>query len=160
MSEKSTPRIWRLLTTETITLHLREKRKENAIEELIDLLVGGKLLSEKKRALENVLKREEMISTGIGEGVALPHAKYDQITTPLLAFGRSEDGIKFESVDGKKVHLVFLLLSPKDEPTRYVKLLGKIARLLDNAHLREVLKQAKTPGEIIDTIKTAEKGLR
>lgn len=153
-------RLWRLLKKETIRLHLREKKKEDVIEELIDLMVEAKLLTDKANALENVLERERMISTGIGEGVAIPHAKYEQISKPLLAFGRSPEGIKFESLDGKKVHLVFLLLSPKEDPARYVKLLGKIARLLDNWQLREALKRAETPQEIIDTIKEAERKLR
>ena len=160
MSEKSTPRIWRLLKTETITLSLQEKKKESVIEELIDLFIKAKLLRNKTRALDNVLKREQMISTGIGEGVAIPHAKYDEITKPILAFGRSDEGLKFESLDGEKIHLVFLLLSPKEDPTKYVKLLGKIARLLDNEKLREALKGAEKPQEIIETIKEAERRLR
>ena len=160
MSEKSTPRIWRLLKTETITLSLQEKKKESVIEELIDLFIKAKLLRNKTRALDNVLKREQMISTGIGEGVAIPHAKYDEITKPILAFGRSDEGLKFESLDGEKIHLVFLLLSPKEDPTKYVKLLGKIARLLDNEKLREALKGAETSQEIIETIKEAERRLR
>ena len=160
MTEKSTPRIGRLLKTETITLSLREKKKENIIEELIDLLTEATLLQDKAKALQNVLKREEMISAGIGEGVAIPHAKYNQIVEPLLAFGRSEEGIKFESLDGKKVHLVFLLLSPQDDPAKYVKLLGKIARLLDKEKLRKALQKAETQQDIIDTIKEAERRLR
>ena len=160
MIEKSIPRLWRLLKANTITLHLKEKKKENIIGELIDILVGANLITDKVKALEKVLDREQMISTGIGEGVALPHAKFDSITKPLLAFGRSEEGIKFESLDGKKVHLVFLLLSPKEDPTGYVKLLGKIARLLDNGELRKALKQAETPETIINTIKEAERKLR
>ena len=139
---------------------MREKRKENVIEELIDLLVEAKKIPDKTKALQMVLEREQMISTGIGEGVAIPHAKYDQITRPLLAFGRSDEGIKFESLDGKKVHLVFLLLSPKEDPAKYVKLLGKTARLLDNVDLREALKSAQTPEEIINTVKEAERILR
>jgi PTS system fructose-specific IIC component len=101
-----------------------------------------------------------MISTGIGKGVAIPHAKFDLITKPIVALGRSEDGIKFESLDGLKVNLIFLLLSPKDNPAGYVKILGKTARLLDNDRIRESLLQAETPQDIIDRIKEAEKELR
>lgn len=154
------PRLWRLLKPETISLHLKEKRKENVIEELIDLIVKAKQIPDKAKALRKVLERERMISTGIGEGVAIPHAKYEQIEKPLLAFGRSDEGIKFESPDGQKVHLVFLLLSPKENPKKYVKLLGKAARLLDNIDLRETLKSARTPEEIITTVKEAERRLR
>ena len=160
MSEKRMPRLWRLLKPETISLNLKEKRKKNVIEELINLLVETKKIPDKMKALQRVLEREQMISTGIGEGVAIPHAKYDQITKPLLAFGRSDDGLKFESLDGQKVHLIFLLLSPKEDPSKYVKLLGKTARLLNNSDLREALKSAQTPEEIINTIKEAERKLR
>ncbi|UCE19130.1 MAG: PTS sugar transporter subunit IIA [Gemmatimonadota bacterium] len=160
MKNTRIPRIWRLLKAKTIALDLSERIKEKAIEELIDLLVEAKLLPDKTRALENVLKREEMISTGIGEGVALPHAKYDKITQPLLALGRSEEGLKFDSLDGKKVHLVFLLLSPQDDPAKYVKLLGKIARLLDSKELRDAVRKAESQQEIIETIKEAERRLR
>ncbi|MFQ6093886.1 MAG: PTS sugar transporter subunit IIA [bacterium] len=153
-------RLWQLLKKETIALRLKERKKEDVIEELVDLMAGAKLLKDKAEALQNVLERERMISTGIGEGVAIPHAKYDQLTKPLLAFGRSPEGIKFESLDGRKVHLVFLLLSPKEDPAKYVKLLGKMARLLDNGELREALKRAETPEQIIDTIKEEERKLR
>jgi len=153
-------RLWRLLKKETVTLHLRKRKKEEVIEELIDVLVRATLITDKVKALEGVLQRERMMSTGIGEEVAIPHAKYDHIDKPLLAFGRSSEGIKFESLDGKKVHLVFLLLSPKDEPTKYVKLLGKMARLLDRTEVRETLKRALTPEEIINTIKQEERRLR
>lgn len=160
MSEKSTPRLWRLLKSKTINLNLKGATKESAIEELIDLMVEAKQIPEKTKALQKVLDRERMISTGIGKEVAIPHAKFDHITKPIVGFGRSDEGIKFESLDGKKVHLMFLFLSPKDDPAGYVKILGKTARLLDSEELREALKGAETPQEIIDLIKEAEKKLR
>jgi len=160
MSEKSTPRLWRLLKSKTINLNVKGVTKESAIEELIDLMVEAKQIPEKSKALRKVLDRERMISTGIGKEVAIPHAKFDQTTKPIVAFGRSDEGITFESLDGEKVHLMFLFLSPQDDPAGYVKILGKTARLLDSEELREALKGAEAPQEIIDLIKEAEKKLR
>ncbi len=157
--EKSTPNIWEVLKPEAILLRLKEKEKEKVIEELVTGMAEAGLVSDKTTTLQNVLARERMMSTGIGEGVAIPHAKDDLTTQPLVAFGYSKEGITFESVDGRKVHLIFLLLSPKSDPAGYIKFLGKIARLLDNRDLRESLKKAQSPQDVIAIMKAAEESL-
>ena len=157
--EKNAPNIWEFLRPEAILQRLKEKEKEQAIEELVARMAEVGLVPDKARTLQSVLARERMMSTGIGEGVAIPHAKDDLITQPLIAFGFSKEGIPFESVDGRKVHLIFLLLSPKSDPTGYIKFLGKIARLLDNRDLRESLKKAQSPQDVIAIVKAAEENL-
>ena len=143
-----------------IATDLLGKSKFEIIEELLDLLHKDKRLIDRDIALQDILAREGHLSTGLENGLAIPHAKSDGVPGLEIAFGLKRDGVDFESLDGKKVHLVFLFLSPKEDPTGYVKLLGKIARLLDNGKLREALKQAETPEAIINTIKEAERKLR
>lgn len=148
-----------LLSEKTIKLALESDEKASVITELVDLLVDADRVEDRGEVLKAVLDREKMMSTGIGKGVAIPHARTSATEKLLLAFGRSPKGVKFESLDAKLVDLVFLLVFPKINPTESVKTLGKMARLLDNDQLREALRRAKSPKEAIEIIKEEEEKL-
>lgn len=148
--------ISRLLSEKTIELDLESKDKAGVIAELVDVLVQADRVRDRNTVLQAVLDREKMMSTGIGKGVAIPHARTPATDGVLLAFGRCPRGIKFEAVDARLVDLVFLLISPKISPTESVRTLGKIARLMDDERIREALRKAATPQEVIEIIRRGE----
>jgi PTS system nitrogen regulatory IIA component len=106
-----------------------------------------------KGALVDVLiDRERLGSTGIGDGVAIPHGKIHGIEQPIISFGRSRKGLDFESMDGEPVHLFFLLVAPENSASIHLKALARIARILKNSSFRKVLIEARSRKEIYDII--------
>ena len=103
--------------------------------------------------IQNVLMaREQLGSTGIGEGIAVPHGKIAGIKEVLLSFGRSREGIPFESLDGKPAHLFFTIVAPENSNGIHLKLLANISRLLREGAVRDRLMQARTPEEVLTII--------
>ncbi len=129
---------------------LRATDKEGAIRELVGALVeAGEIAeSDQEDIVQGVLKREELGSTGIGRGVAVPHAKHDRVDQPVGTIGISESGIDFNSLDGEKVHLLFLLVSPMKNPTDHLRALENISRQLREDTFCRFLKQAKTVEDV------------
>ncbi|HHM11941.1 MAG TPA: PTS sugar transporter subunit IIA [Planctomycetaceae bacterium] len=129
---------------------LQAKDKEGAIRELVGALVEAGEIDEKDQEdiVQGVLKREELGSTGIGRGVAVPHAKHERIDKPVGTIGISQEGIDFNSLDGEKVHLLFLLVSPMKNPTDHLRALENISRQLREDTFCRFLKQAKTVEDV------------
>ena len=102
--------------------------------------------------LRVLLEREKLGSTGIGDGIAIPHGKLAGLDEILVAFGRSREGIAFEAMDGKPVHLFFFLMAPENSAGRHLKALAKISRMLKDAAFRENLLEAKTHDDLVRII--------
>jgi len=122
-----------LVVTEAVVPGLEASRKEDAIRQLVDRFVDAGRIEKKDRVgvLRALLNREKLGSTGIGGGVALPHAKHRCIRETLCAIGRSDKGIEFNALDGEPVHLVFLVMSPANvEQNGRVKVLERISMML------------------------------
>ena len=145
-----------LLSEDLIEAELEAESRQEVFEELIDLLVESDSLQFPDEALDALTDREEILSTGIGEGLAIPHAKMDEIDDFLAAFARIPDGVDFKSLDGKPAHLVFLLLSPKGEAGKHVRVLARISRILKNVSFREQLLEADTENTIYDLLVEAD----
>ena len=147
-----------ILGEHQITVNLEAEDKMEAIEELVDLLISEHELSLRDRdhILEVVFKRESSISTGVGEGVAIPHGTVDCIDDLVGAFGISRDGIDFDSFDGETVHFVLLLLVPKDRFGQHIKTLAQIARTLNKNSIRDRIRSAESPGDVLKIIEQAE----
>ncbi|MEW5766044.1 MAG: PTS sugar transporter subunit IIA [bacterium] len=146
-----------ILDKKSIKLNLSAKDKEGVLAELIDLLVEAKKISDRESALSAIMKREELMSTGIGHGVAIPHAKADAVKELISAFGCSKEGIDFQSLDGEPAYIFFLLLSPADEASGFhIKALARISRLLKHNYFRELLRKAETSEEVLSLIKKEE----
>lgn len=145
-----------LLSEEVVQADLEAESRDEVFEELIDCLVEKGDLESSDEALKALRDREEILSTGIGEGLAIPHAKMESLEGFLAAFARIPDGVDFKSLDGKPAHLIFLLLSPKGEAGRHVRVLARVSRILKNANFRERLLEASSPDEIIDLIAEAD----
>jgi mannitol/fructose-specific phosphotransferase system IIA component (Ntr-type) len=96
--------------------------------------------------------REDQVSTGIGHGVAIPHAYCDRIDEPVAVLGRSREGIDFEACDNAPVHFVILLLVPKDQPHLHLQTLASIARLFSQCEVRKKLKEANSAGDLLEAL--------
>ncbi len=135
------------LDDRAISSDIRSQNKEEVIRELVGLLVQAGSIKEKdiNKLVQILLKRESLGSTGIGQGVAIPHGKFDCVTKLVGAFGVSRTGVQFDSLDGEPVHLFFLLIAPEDSAGPHLKALARISRLLKDKHFREKLRAAKDP---------------
>ena len=145
-----------LLSEEVIKIPLESTRKEDVIEELVDLLVAAGKGQDKKKALEAVLERERVMSTGVGDGVAIPHGKAEGVKELAASFGRTKTGIDFQSLDDHPVRLVFMLVAPPDVTGPHLKALSRISRLMHKRDFRERLLKAKTPAEVLEAIAEEE----
>jgi PTS system nitrogen regulatory IIA component len=141
------------LTDEDYILpEVKAKDKKGVLEELVDALVRREPSIDKKTLVKVLLERERLGSTGIGDGVAIPHGKFHGITQPIISFGRSRKGLDFESMDGEPVFLFFLLVAPENSASIHLKALAKIAKILKNSAFRKALMEAPSKKELYRTI--------
>ncbi len=141
-----------------IKLGLEGQRKDEVIEELVELLVESCNVSDADTILNAVLSREREGSTGLEKGVAIPHAKSDAVNKLCIAIGISKDGVDFEALDGKSSHLFFLMVAPTNESGPHVQAIAKIVKMIKIDRFRSKLLKAKQPQEVIDAIASAENG--
>lgn len=149
-----------LLKPQAIDLSAPSCNKEEAVSRLVDLMVASGKISDPKKYREAVFAREAMGSTGIGEGVAIPHAKTDAVKEPGLSVMVSKDGIDFDALDGRPVHLLFLIAAPDTRENVHLDLLGKLSVLLMDEAFRQNLIEAKTPDQFLNLIDQAEEGMQ
>ena len=123
---------------------------------MIDVLVRAGRITDRGAALDVILEREGKQSTGIGEGVAIPHGKSETITELTAALGISKRGIEFDSLDGEPVQIIFLLLAEKNNPGPHIEALAQVARLFQIPGSIEDLIDAGSAGEIMDIIIAGE----
>lgn len=141
-----------------IVADLRAVDKEGVIQELVAGLVeAGQLkAAEQGSIVQAILKREELGSTGIGRGIAVPHTKHPSVEQLVGAVGVSSEGVDFQSLDGEPVQLFFLLVSPPDRPGDHLRALENISRQLRDDTFCRFLKQAKSPEEIYQLLEEAD----
>jgi len=133
--------------------------KEQVIRAMATALLDSGKVSEDQHEsiIEAILKREELGSTGIGRGVAVPHTKHPSVSELVGAVAVSEDGVDFDSLDGEKVHLLFLLVSPPDRPGDHLRALENISRQLRDETFCRFLKQSKSPDDVWQLLEEADK---
>jgi PTS system nitrogen regulatory IIA component len=136
-------RITDILDEASIIQDLCSTTKKEVLEELSDVLVEGGKLPDRDKVVEVLLDREKLGSTGIGDGIAIPHGKMKGIEDLVTSFGRSTKGINFESIDNKPTHLFFLLVAPENSAGIHLKALARISRLLKDPNFRNRLMEAK-----------------
>jgi fructose-specific phosphotransferase system IIA component len=145
------------LISEAIEPNMKSTNKTDAIKELAALLKTTGTIANDEIVARVVLEREELGSTGIGEGIAVPHGKSDVVDNVVAVFGRSEKGIDFKSeVDNIPVRLVFLLVAPMGSSGPHLLALARISRLLKSKDFRERLLKAKSKSEILEIFKSEE----
>jgi len=142
-------KISELLLQPAIILDLKAKEKVEAIKELSNVLIEQGIVTDANEFFNAILKRENLESTGIGSGVAIPHARTKAVKNIILAFGRSQTGVDFSSLDGKPSHLIFLIAAPEEKKSEYIITLARLSKILRNEQVRVQLSHAKTPEEIL-----------
>ncbi len=150
-------RIVDLLHLESIDLQADVSDKKAAIDHLVDLMAKSGNLNDIEAYKQCVLAREEEGSTGIGEGIAIPHAKTDAVKTPGLASMIVRNGVEYESLDDEPAHLFFLIAAPAGGANVHLEVLSRLSRMLMDDDFRDRLLQANTPEEYIQVIDAAEK---
>ena len=144
--------------TKSIKPELAATDKEGVIRELVGGLVETGQLdsSEQESIIEAILNREELGSTGIGRGIAVPHTKHPSVGQPIGTVGVSTTGVDFQSLDGEPVFLFFMLISPPEQRNEHVKALGNIAKQLNDETFCRFLKQSKTADDIRQILEEAD----
>jgi mannitol/fructose-specific phosphotransferase system IIA component (Ntr-type) len=145
-----------LLDEAVVKVPLESLDKEECFEELIDLLVRAERIPDRAPALEAVRQREEQGTTGIGQGIAIPHGKDASVPKLTGALGISPDGIEFDAIDDEPVHVVFLLLARADDPGPHVRALAEIARLVQTPGFYRKLSEAGSAEEVLDLLEGEE----
>jgi fructose-specific phosphotransferase system IIA component len=152
----SPSKITSLLSPETIRLDLQSREKVPALREVAELLAQSKCIGDFEAFFNEILHRERVSNTALGHDVAIPHARTDQCSEILIAVGRNREGIDFEAKDGQPVRLIFLIGTPKQMVTDYLRVVGTLARLLRQDDLRQRLLDAPDPATFIKLIEAAE----
>jgi fructose-specific phosphotransferase system IIA component len=144
--------------SKAINAGLTSTDKEGVIREMIASLVATGQLGgdEQESIVEAILKREELGSTGIGRGIAVPHTKHPSVDQPVGAVGVSPTGVDFQSLDGEQVQLFFMLISPPDQPSDHLRALENISKQLQDETFCRFLKQSKTAEDIQQILEEAD----
>lgn len=145
-----------ILTEERIKIPLDNTEKEKIIEEMVNLIDRSVKLNNKPQVLKAVLEREAVMSTGVGDEVAIPHAKAEGVDDIIAALGITREPVDFKSLDEKPVRLVWLLVGPQDKTGPHLKALSRISRLMHKKDFRERLLHTARPREILDAINSEE----
>jgi fructose-specific phosphotransferase system IIA component len=145
-----------LLTNNFIIPSLKGQTKEEVITELIDLFKDDSRVIDLEKVRDAVLEREKIMSTGVGKGFAIPHGKTNAVNDILAAFGKSNQPIEYDSLDGHPVNLVFLLVGKENLVSKHIKLLSRISRMMNKDEFREKLIKASTQEEILELFRKEE----
>ena len=149
-------RITDLLDARSISLDGAPKNKSEALDQIVDLMVKSEKINDKEAYRKQVYAREEESTTGIGEGIAIPHGKCDAVTKPGLAAMVVKDGVEFDSLDGEPVTLMFLIAAPNTEDNIHLDVLSKLSVLLMNEEFTESLRNASSVEEFMSIINEAD----
>ena len=145
-------KISELLNPVAVVADIQSRDKNKVLAELTEALVAGDDSLQGDEVIQVLQERERLGSTGIGDGVAIPHGKLKGIPELMLAFGRSRSGVDFDSMDGKPAHLFFLLIAPEESVGVHLKTLARISKLLKDSAVRQRLIDAKDQKEIYQII--------
>ncbi len=149
-------RLSELLNPQSISVRLQTRGKREVIAELVQLLEAGHGVDSQGEILDRVLRREAMMSTGIGNGVAIPHGKARAADRLVAACGVANPGVDFDSADGEPATLFVLLVAPESGGALHVKVLANISRLLKEESVRRQLREAPNAEQFLAVLKAAE----
>ena len=147
------------LSENLVCMDLQSRERDEVIRDLLNMLVASKAMPAKlvERALAAILDRERLGSTAIGRGVAVPHARLEELDEVLVAFGYSRPGVQFSALDSQPVHDVFLVIAPKGRADEYLDLMERITHLVQNDDFRRFVSRAQGQREVIELIKEMDR---
>lgn len=145
-------KISQLLSIDTINLNLSAIKKEEAIDQLVDVLWNSGKLTDKSLYKKEILKRESLSSTGIGEGIAIPHAKTSAVKKASLALGICKNGLDYDAIDGEPVNIIFMIAAPEGANNEHLETLSKLSVLLMNPEFKQGLLNSKKPKDILNLL--------
>ena len=151
-------KLMEFIVKDAIIPDLKSTEKKEVIKEMVDALQATNSINkdEVKDILRALNKREELGSTGIGKGVAVPHTKHSSIKSIVGLLARSVNGVEFDALDGEPVYLFFLLLSPSDSSSSHLSALERISNVIRDGDFRRFIKEASSKKEIIETIEEVD----
>jgi mannitol/fructose-specific phosphotransferase system IIA component (Ntr-type) len=144
-----------VLDERAISLSLEGRSMDEVVGALVDLLAATGVVTDRELVIKDILKREEVMSTGIGGGIAIPHAQSKGAARLAVALGRTRQEVDFNSLDGRPVQLFFLVVGP-EERGGYIRVLARISRLLYSGELQKRLGQIKSPREALELVRLEE----
>ena len=145
-----------VLKPEYIKIPLTATSKEGVIRELVEVLANHGLFNAPEVVLQAVLEREKIMTTGVGNGVAIPHCKHTVCHQFAIALGIHPRGVDFKSIDNQPAHLIFLLIGPEDKPGLHIRLLSRISRIISKQSVREKLLAQQSPHAIYEILSKEE----
>ena len=145
-------RLEEIIEENNIIPELKAKDKIGVLEGLAEVISNHDPSIDKNDLVKVLVEREHLGTTGIGDGVAIPHGKMRGVTQPIVSFGRSKEGLDFESMDGEPAYLFFLLVAPESSSGIHIQVLARIAKILKSSAFRKKLMEATTREEIYQTI--------
>ena len=145
-----------VLDKRAIKIGLKSTTKEDALKELVDILAEVENIGDPKNILKALVERENLGSTGIGQGIAIPHGKTDKVSRLVAVMGTSKHGVDFDALDGEPVYIFFLLVAPKETAGPHLKALAQISRLLRDSYFCELLRKCETGDQVFNLIKNEE----
>ena len=139
-----------------ITFSLKSAEKKDVLRELVTIAGESNLVKDADELLRDVREREELVTTGVGYGVAFPHAKTKATKGIVIVFGRSEKGIDFDAMDHKPVHLFFMIAAPEDAIGAHLNVMARLSYIMKSEENREKMKKVTSPGELLQMIDSVE----
>ena len=141
-----------MITKERI-IGLKGKSKQDILKEMVEVIAAAPDVTDKDDFFISIMKREKIMSTGIGIGLAVPHVKIDSVKDFVMAIGTKKEGVDFDSIDGKPVYLVIMIGANTEQRDDYLKVLAKISLLLKNSEFREKMINSSGPEAIMELLK-------
>jgi PTS system fructose-specific IIC component len=135
-----------------VSFHMKAATKGAVIDELVNLAAASNMVKDHDQLLADIREREELVTTGVGYGVAFPHAKTRSVKGIVIAFGRSDTGVDFDAMDHKPVNLFFLIAAPEDAIGAHLNVMARLSFLMKSAENRQKLMEASSPGDVLALI--------
>ncbi len=135
-----------------VTFDLKAQTKDEAIDQLVELASASSMIKDRDQLLKDVKEREELVTTGVGYGVAFPHAKTRSVKGIVIAFGRSAEGVDFDAMDHQPVNLFFLIAAPEDAIGAHLNVMARLSYLMKSEENRQKLLDASSPGDVLALI--------
>lgn len=142
-----------LINGDLIVIDLAAKNKDDVLEELTECFVRNNVVQDKKGFIADIRKREDIESTGIGEGIAIPHARSESAKELKVVFARAKKGIDFKALDRRPVRLIFMIAAPAELRKPYLQAVAKVARFLKSKVLKKALLEAESPETVMDLVR-------